>query len=96
MPAASISNINDHPERTCSRCGGQDLVDCETTTTLWSDGKPYVIERIPAMRCTACSEVLIDAETADTLKRIGDQLPKGTRTARKIEVPVISFPASVP
>ena len=48
------------------------------------------------MRCTACSEVLIDAETADTLKRIGDQLPKGTRTARKIEVPVISFPASVP
>lgn len=93
MPAANVSYVNDRPGRTCSRCGGYDLVPCETTTTIWSGEKPYVIERIPALRCATCSEVLIDCETAETLKQIGHDVPNGGMTERKIEVPVITFPA---
>jgi len=94
MTAAHVSNINDQPGRTCSRCGGYDLVACETTTSIWSGEKPYVIERIPALRCAACSEVLIEGKTAETLKQIGHDVLNGGMTGRKIEVPVITFPAS--
>ncbi len=95
MPVANVTNVTEHPIRTCSRCNGYDLVECETTTSIWSGEKPYVIERIPALRCATCSEILIDYETAETLKQIGhDVLNGGGMTERKIEVPVITFPAA--
>lgn len=93
MPAVNVSNVNNRPNRTCSRCGGYDLVECETTTSIWSGEKPYVIEQIPALRCATCSEVLIDGETAETLKQIGHDVLNGGMTVRMIEVPVITFPA---
>jgi len=94
MPAANVSNANKQPRRTCSRCGGSDLVACETTTPIWSGKNPYVIERIPALRCATCSEVLIDGKTAETMKRIGHEVQNGGLAARKIEVQVITFPVS--
>ena len=93
MPASNVSNVNGQLGRTCSRCGGYDLFECETTTSIWSGEKPYVIERIPALRCATCSEVLIDGETAETLKQIGHDVQNGGGIERKIEVPVITFPA---
>ncbi|MGJ8604125.1 MAG: YgiT-type zinc finger protein [Marivita sp.] len=93
MTATNVSNVNNRPDRTCSRCGGDDLVECETTTSIWSGEKPYVIEQIPALRCETCSEVLINGETAETLKQIGHDVLNGGMTGRTIEVPVIAFPA---
>jgi YgiT-type zinc finger domain-containing protein len=92
MPEANVSNVYDQPSRTCSRCGGSDLVACETTTPIWSGEKPYVIERIPALRCATCSEVLIDGKTAETLKQIDHDVQNGGMAARKIEVRVVTFP----
>ena len=94
MPTTNVSNVNDRPGRTCSRCGGCELVECETATSIWGGGTPYLIERIPALRCETCSEVLIDAKTAETLKQIGHDVQNGGMAERRIEIPVITFPAS--
>ena len=94
MSKTNASNVNRQPGRTCSRCGGHDLVECETSTSIWSGEKPYVIRQIPALRCATCSEVLIDRETAETLKQIGHDLLNGGMTERKIDAKVIIFPAS--
>lgn len=94
MSVSNISNDNHDPARICTRCGGYGIVECETTTSIWSGGMPYVIERIPALRCEDCEEILIDRETADRLKRMAQSLPDGHETLRMIEVPVIAFPVA--
>ncbi len=93
MPFTNLSNVNDDPARTCPRCHGHDLVDCETTTAIWNEETPYVIERIPALRCPDCSEILIADATAEVLREIARNLADARFARRKIEVPVIAFPA---
>lgn len=92
MSVRNISNDNCEPARFCPRCGGFGLVPCETTTSIWTGETPFVIERIPALRCADCDEVLIDRATADRLTRIGQAPMRAHRAVRKIEVPVIAYP----
>ena len=92
MPYTNVSNVNDAPDKACPRCGSFALLACETATSIWRNGCPWVIERIPALCCASCDEVLIDGETAEKLNVIGRALPDGLGALRKIEVPVILFP----
>ncbi|WP_371832274.1 hypothetical protein [Paracoccus benzoatiresistens] len=58
---------------------------------MWRDGRPYVVEEIPALRCVSCDEVLVDRNTAEGLQVIARELPTGCKGTRRIEVPVISY-----
>lgn len=92
MPIANTPDpSNASATRRCTRCNGLCLHDCQTKTSVWQGGKPYVIERIPALRCASCSEILIDCATAETLRRICLDLPNHEIAGRVIEVPVIAF-----
>jgi len=54
----------------CPHCGASALSRCTTATTIWCGGRAHLIEGIPAFRCRACREILIDGETAKRLRDI--------------------------
>jgi hypothetical protein len=59
---------------------------------IWTEGQPYVIEDIPALRCAACAETFIENGTAEHLDRVCRQAADTASFSRKIEVPVVVFP----
>lgn len=76
---------------TCTRCGGNDVRAATVRSAFWEGDRLVVVEDIPALVCTDCSEQFYDDTTAVLIDLLrGDGFPADA--ARSVmEVPVFSL-----
>jgi YgiT-type zinc finger domain-containing protein len=56
----------------CPRCG-EKLTVSFTRTLLWHDDRPVIVEDVPAMVCSGCSEQYYDEAVSDALQHLAAQ-----------------------
>jgi HTH-type transcriptional regulator/antitoxin MqsA len=73
---------------TCHICGSHELEKSFISETFEIRGETVLVERIPAIVCTQCDEVIFDLQTGDQIRAI---LHDDARPARRVSIPVYEF-----
>jgi len=71
----------------CYECGGE-MVEAVTTLHMEKDGRPLIIEDVPAKVCKQCGEEYIAGPVAE---KIGKILDEELTQAKHISVPIIKW-----
>jgi YgiT-type zinc finger domain-containing protein len=83
-------NVDQTPAGLCPNCR-QILTTSMARTAIWRGDDVALVEDIPALVCSSCSEQFYDDDVSDALRKLNENgFPKSEST-RTIEVPVFSL-----
>lgn len=77
--------------RNCPVCRSDSLESKHITYVQEYKGKVIIIENVPALVCSQCGEVIIEAGTAERIQQLVWQQP---RTGRTVTVPLYDLAQS--
>jgi YgiT-type zinc finger domain-containing protein len=66
----------------CHVCGSTESVDKFVSEVFQLDGKPVLVENIPAQVCTRCGEEIFSRETVEKVRRIVHGKKKPIRSVK--------------
>ena len=66
----------------CHVCGSTELVEKFVSEVFQIDGKPVLVENIPAQVCARCGEEIFSRETVEKVRRIVHEKKKPIRSVQ--------------
>ena len=73
---------------TCHVCGSHEAKEALVSEVFLIDGKPSLVEHVPAKICLQCDEVIFDIDTAEHIRQM---LRNATEPTKQVSVPVFEF-----
>ena len=78
------------PQRSCPHCGGS-MMSAVVRTLFWHDDRPVIVEDVPALVCSGCSEQYYDEAVTEALHDLAAVGFPLETAVREISVPVFSL-----
>ena len=73
---------------TCHNCGSHEPEKKYVSETFEIRGETVLVERIPAIVCKQCGEVIFDLQTSEHIRAI---LQDGSLPVRRVSIPVYEY-----
>ena len=73
----------------CQVCGSDEFRDDVVSEVFQIDGRPILVENIPARICTRCGEPAFSRETTEKIRRM---LHGEARPVRTVRMDVFAYP----
>ena len=73
---------------TCHICGSHEAKEELVSEVFLIEGKPALVEHVPAKICSQCGEVIFAIDTAEHIRAI---LHSSSEPTKRVSVPVFEF-----